>query len=178
MQYIPIHVTNILPTPVQQCIKLITTSWHTLMWSRLLGFFSHWFGLCFFYNEEQERTWMMFMKSSFRLGIALFIVSQMRISLGKQDCLCKITRPALQCYRCVTETEEYTNITNIPSHICTYQCMQRHGCPIVTHNTRQNTCSLSKDGCLELQRGDSFQVIIFGTIYYSECLQWQPPSPL
>ena len=119
----------------------------------------------------------MFMKRYFCLCIGFLILSQMRISVGVHNCHHKITRPPLYGYRCVTETEEYISLTNIQQHLCTHQCMQRYDCRIINYNTRQRTCFLSQDGCVQLQRDGSFQVNVLGTISRSECLQWQSPPP-
>ena len=119
----------------------------------------------------------MFAKTDVFLYIGYFILSEMPISACEKECLRKFTRPALYGYRCVTETEEITRIAGIPAHICNHQCIQRQECRIVNYNTRQNTCFLSKAGCLLLQQNDSFQVNIFGTKHHSECLRWEPPPP-
>ena len=120
---------------------------------------------------------IMFTKTLNRLCIGFFILSQLHISVCEKSCRHKFTRPVSSGYRCVTETEEYTHITDIQPHICTYRCMQRQGCRIVNYNTRQNTCSLSKDGCILLKKDESFPVKVLSTIQRSECLQWQPPPP-
>ena len=152
--------------------------WHNSIWSIFskLGF-----SVCvhvYFINNaarNQSRSQMMFMAFDIYLCVGSIVLSQMHISVDGQNCTRKITRPALYGYRCVTETEEYSSISNNPPHICTHQCMQRHGCRIVNYNSRLNTCFLGMDGCVLLHEDESFQVNVFGTTHPSECLQWQPP---
>ena len=93
-------------------------------------------------------------------------------------CQQKHTYQELIGHRCVTDSEVYTNITGVPQHICTYECMIRIDCSIVNYNIEQNTCHLSNDACSVLERDQAFQVNYLGNVQRSECLQWIPTSAL
>ena len=111
------------------------------------------------------------------LHVALAALLHLRIYMCGYICHYKHTGPALVGFRCVTESEVYTNITGIiQPRMCTYHCIRRNDCSVVNYNFEQNTCHLSNDDCVVLEADDSFQVNYLGTRYRSECLQWLPSS--
>ena len=89
-------------------------------------------------------------------------------------CQEKLTRLKLVSYRCVTDSEVYTNITSVPQQICIFECMSRKYCSVVNYNIEQNTCYLSNDACRVLGADQAFQMNYLGNIHRSECLQWLP----
>ena len=74
-------------------------------------------------------------------------------------------------FRCRTETDIFTNLTDIPHHLCTHRCMTSRGCILANYNTEQRYCSLSNELCLEYIADDGFVVAYFGS-KEALCLKW------
>ena len=118
--------------------------------------------------------------NSFTSQLYLYVVSfvlhfcYFDIYICGHICQEKLTRLELVGYRCVTDSDVYTNITSIPQHICIYQCIARKDCSIANYNIKQHTCYLSNDACGVLAANQDFQVNYLGNVQRSECLQWLP----
>ena len=119
---------------------------------------------------------MNLFKQSFYLRVVLTIPLCLRTAICDDNCHHKLTRPELPRFRCVTESEVYTDIIGIEQHMCTYQCIRRNDCSIINYNTEKNTCHLSNDPCVALEGDDTFQVNNLGLFHRSECLRWLPTS--
>ena len=115
-------------------------------------------------------------KTGLYLCTVLMIICHLGIIICEHTCQQKHTYPELNGYRCVTDSGVYTNITNVPQHICIYACMIRDDCYIVNYNIEQSTCHLSNDACGVLAADEAFQVNYLGNVQHSECLQWLPTT--
>ena len=74
-------------------------------------------------------------------------------------------------FRCRTDTDIFTNLTNIPHHICTHRCMTLRSCILVNYNVEQRYCSLSNELCAEYIADAGFVVAYFGS-KDALCLKW------
>ena len=105
------------------------------------------------------------------VAIGIFVVDCAEV------CEQKFARLPLAGYRCITNTENDTVINNIPSHICTHQCMSRSSCSLVNYNLIQSTCFLSEELCIILTRDEAFATRhLYKIKPPSECLRWTPPG--
>ena len=78
-------------------------------------------------------------------------------------------------YRCITNTDNYTMIGNIPSHICNHQCMTRSSCFLVNYCFANSTCFLSEEACIYMIRDEVFRTSHFHKIKPSRtCVYWTP----
>ena len=78
-------------------------------------------------------------------------------------------------YRCITNTENYTVIANIPSHICNHQCMTRSSCFLVNYDFANNMCLLSEEACTLMIRDEASRTGHFHKIKpRGECVYWTP----
>ena len=85
----------------------------------------------------------------------------------------KYARPLNVGYRCITNTENYTTIANIPSHICTHQCMTRSSCFLVNYNFANRICLLSEEACVFMIRDGAFRTSHYHKIKPSkQCVYW------
>ena len=112
----------------------------------------------------------------FYMRVLIALLLCLRTLIDGDNCQHKLTRPELSGFRCVTGSEDYTDITGIAQHMCIYLCVRRNDCTIVNYNTEQNTCHLSNDPCVALQGDGVFQVNYLGSIHRNECLRWRPSS--
>ena len=74
-------------------------------------------------------------------------------------------------FRCRTDTDIFTNLTDIPHHICTHRCMTLRSCILVNYNVEQRYCSLSNELCVEYIADAWFVVAYFGS-KEALCLKW------
>ena len=75
-------------------------------------------------------------------------------------------------HRCITTSQRYIVIHNIPSHICTHNCMQRENCSLANYNHEKRYCQLSSEVCQEIEKNSEFTVTV--TIY--PCVRWVPEA--
>ena len=101
-------------------------------------------------------------------------IAYVAISIYLVDCLVKFARPQ-RGYRCITATENYAVISNIPSHICTHVCMSRSWCFLVNYNFANSTCLLSEEACILIVKDETFRTSHLHTIKPpDECVYWTP----
>ena len=86
-----------------------------------------------------------------------------------QQCWSVNTEEPKDGHRCVTVTERYTIVQNIPSHLCSHICMQQRGnCNTINYNHEGRYCQLTTEICLKIVEDPQFTVTDFS------CLQWVP----
>ena len=64
-------------------------------------------------------------------------------------------------HRCVTASEQYITIPNVPSHLCTHICMQRGKCSTINYNHVKRYCQLTSEDCQKFVKDFDFTVTPF-----------------
>ena len=60
----------------------------------------------------------------------------------------------------VTISGQYTTIANVPSHLCTLNCMQRRGCNVINYNHTKRYCRMTPEDCQEIVEDSKFSVTL------------------
>ena len=61
-------------------------------------------------------------------------------------------------HRCVTASERYTTVSNVPPHVCTHICIQRGNCGVINYNDDMRYCQLSSEACQRVVEDSDFTV--------------------
>ena len=69
-------------------------------------------------------------------------------------------------HRCVTASESYTAILNVPSHLCTHLCIQHGECSVINYNHEIHYCLLTSEHCRQIVEDSNYTVTDFSY------LQW------
>ena len=82
-------------------------------------------------------------------------------TIAAKQCQSANTSTARTGHRCVTASEQYTAITNVPSHLCTHICMRQGNCSVINYNHEKRYYQLTSEDCQELIKDSEFTVTSF-----------------
>ena len=77
--------------------------------------------------------------------------------------------------RCLPASTCALNLTSLPPHICTLECMRRQDCLFTNYNTASNYCLLIDDKCMQWEENNEFELRYFG-LPRQKCVSWAPVS--
>ena len=63
-------------------------------------------------------------------------------------------------HRCVTASESYIIIPNVPSHLCSHICMQRGSCNVINYNHEKGYCQLMSEKCRKIIKDPDFDFMV------------------
>ena len=93
------------------------------------------------------------------------------ISTGGQ-CSTLHTKEPHRNYRCVSQSDSYTNMIIPSRNLCTYYCITRRYCVFVNYNVLYGYCLLSTEPCYDYVPDEEFVVTNLGP--EPPCAKWVP----
>ena len=80
----------------------------------------------------------------------------------------------LQLYRrCKLPNVRTLNLTALPPHICTLECLRRQDCLFTNYNTAHKYCLLIDDKCMQWEVDNEFELRYLG-LPRQKCVSWVP----
>ena len=67
------------------------------------------------------------------------------------------------------------DLTSIPPHICTLECLRRQNCLFTNYNTDKSYCLLIDDKCMQWEVDNEFELRYLG-LPRQKCVSWVPVS--
>ena len=113
-----------------------------------------------------QRLYIVFILQMFLYQLSVIMIVAMMCTTAKKQCGWIKTQKPKTGHRCITASERYTIIQNVPSHLCTHTCMRRENCNIINYNHEGRYCQMTSEVCLKIVEDPEFTVSDFS------CLQW------
>ena len=121
-------------------------------------------------------------------GCSLYAILLVTVIITKaaeagQQCQSGTFQKPRRGQRCVTASENYTTIANIPAHICTHICMQRLNCSVINYNHVFDYCHFTSEECRKTTEDPDFVVTALDfpeclSVTVRSCLQWVPTTDI
>ena len=90
----------------------------------------------------------------------------------ESQCSTLHTKEPRRDYRCVSQTDSYTNMIILSRILCTYYCITRKDCVFMNFNVLYGYCLLSTEPCQDYVPDEEFVVTNLGP--EPPCLKWVP----
>ena len=100
------------------------------------------------------------------LQLAVIMAVAVTCITAKKQCRWVNTEEPRTDHRCVTASERYMTIQNVPSHLCFHICMELNNCTIINYNHEKRYCNLTSEDCQKTVEDSEFTVTILS------CLHW------
>ena len=100
------------------------------------------------------------------LQLAVIMAVAVTCITAKKQCRWVNTEEPRTDHRCVTASERYMTIHNVPSHLCFHICMELNNCTIINYNHEKRCCNLTSEDCQKTVEDSEFTVTILS------CLHW------
>ena len=142
----------IMPTRTNNCIMIID-GWIPI-------------GALAYIDMLNHRLCVVFFLQRFLCQLSVIMAVAMIYAVAEKQCRSMNTQEPKYGHRCVTASEHYTIIQNVPSHLCTHICMERENCYIINYNRAGLYCQLTSEVCLKFVEDPEFTVTDFS------CLKW------